>query len=137
METSERQIEAAGAVVQLERDEAIARIHAELSTPGAEDCVDCGRPIPAKRRAAISTDASDTASRVSASYMRQFIAGRRSWLDVMNALREAVTAQLSQVDSELSVMSAASRLMLRSGRWRPQFEDLSEDLRPNAGPDGK
>ena len=53
METSERQIEAAGAVVQLERDEAIARIHAELSTPGAEDCIDCGQPIPARRRAAM------------------------------------------------------------------------------------
>lgn len=53
MEVTERQIEAAGAIVQLEQDEAIARIHAELSTPGAEDCVDCGQPIPAKRRAAM------------------------------------------------------------------------------------
>jgi adhesin transport system outer membrane protein len=54
--------------------------------------------------------------------MRQFIAGRRSWLDVMNALREAVTAQLSKADAEVVVMSTAARLLLRSGRWHPMFE---------------
>jgi adhesin transport system outer membrane protein len=42
----------------------------------------------AKARAAISTRASETADRVADSYKRQFIAGRRSWLDVMNSLRE-------------------------------------------------
>ncbi|MEZ5734540.1 MAG: TolC family protein [Novosphingobium sp.] len=76
----------------------------------------------AKTRAAISRDASDTAARVSESYMRQFIAGRRSWLDVMNALREAVTAQLSKADAEVTVMASAARLLLRSGRWHPMFD---------------
>ena len=75
----------------------------------------------AKKRASISREATDTAARVSASYMRQFIAGRRSWLDVMNALREAVTAQLGRADAEVQVMSAATRLLLRSGRWHPFF----------------
>jgi adhesin transport system outer membrane protein len=75
----------------------------------------------ARRRASISRNASETASNVSASYMRQFIAGRRSWLDVMNALREAVNAQIGLTDSEIGAMSAASRLLLRSGRWRPEF----------------
>ena len=76
----------------------------------------------AKARATISTGASETASRVSESYMRQFIAGRRSWLDVMNALREAVTAQMGKVDAEATAMSAAVRLILRSGQWQPDFE---------------
>ncbi len=75
-----------------------------------------------KSRAAISRDASDTAARVSESYMRQFIAGRRSWLDVMNALREAVTAELGQVDAEVGAMAAAARLVLRTGRWSPIFD---------------
>lgn len=88
-----------------------------------------------RRRAEISTAASDTASRVSASYMRQFIAGRRSWLDVMNALREAVTAQLGKVDSEVAVMASASRLLIRSGRWRPAFDDYSDG--PDRGPSGE
>jgi phage/conjugal plasmid C-4 type zinc finger TraR family protein len=47
---SERQLEAAGAVVDQERDAHIARIRAGLSEPGEEDCIDCGRPIPEARR---------------------------------------------------------------------------------------
>ncbi len=74
-----------------------------------------------KARASISTRASDTAARVSESYTRQFIAGRRSWLDVMNALREAVNAQIGKSDAEVSAQAAAVRLLLRSGRWRPEF----------------
>jgi len=80
----------------------------------------------AKKRAIISREATDTAARVSASYMRQFIAGRRSWLDVMNALREAVTAQIGRVESEVNVMSSAARLLLRSGRWHPEFQETTE-----------
>jgi adhesin transport system outer membrane protein len=77
----------------------------------------------ARERSSISADASATAAKVSASYMRQFIAGRRSWLDVMNALREAVNAQIGQSDAEVSAMWAATRLLLRSGRWRPTFDN--------------
>lgn len=84
----------------------------------------------AKARAEISTGASSTASAVSESYMRQFIAGRRSWLDVMNALREAVTAQLGKVDAEASVMSTRVRLLLRSGRWHPVFQQNSPSEQP-------
>ena len=53
MEVTERHIEAAGAAVQLEQDEAINRIRAELSAEGTADCIDCGEPIPPKRRAAM------------------------------------------------------------------------------------
>jgi adhesin transport system outer membrane protein len=77
----------------------------------------------AKRRSEISLSAAATAARVSASYTRQFIAGRRSWLDVMNALREAVTAEIGRSDAEVTVMATAAQLLLRSGRWRPVFSD--------------
>jgi adhesin transport system outer membrane protein len=77
----------------------------------------------ATARASISATTSETASRVALSYMRQFIAGRRSWLDVMNALREAVTAEIGKSDAEVTAMSASVRLLLRSGRWRPFFAD--------------
>lgn len=79
-----------------------------------------------KARASISTRASETAARVSESYVRQFIAGRRSWLDVMNALREAVSAQAGKSDAEFSAMSTAVQLILRSGRWRPEFDRPEE-----------
>lgn len=77
----------------------------------------------AKRRAEISQNAATTAARVSASYTRQFIAGRRSWLDVMNALREAVTAEIGRTEAEVTVMSTATQLLLLSGRWRPVFSE--------------
>ena len=80
----------------------------------------------AKRRAEISESAASTAANVSASYTRQFIAGRRSWLDVMNALREAVTAEIGRTEAEVTVMSTGSRLLLLSGRWRPVFSDAEK-----------
>lgn len=77
----------------------------------------------AKRRAEISKSAASTAARVSASYTRQFIAGRRSWLDVMNALREAVSAEIGRSDAETTVMSTGTELLIASGRWRPIFRE--------------
>ncbi len=73
----------------------------------------------AQARASVSRNASFTASNVSQSYMRQFIAGRRSWLDVMNSLRETLSARLGQADAEISAMSSYVRLSLRTGRWSP------------------
>lgn len=73
----------------------------------------------ARERAAISTEASSTAGRVSQSYVRQFIAGRRSWLDVMNAVRESISAQLSDVEAKFTVMTTNSQLLLRTGAWQP------------------
>ncbi|PEQ12083.1 hypothetical protein B2G71_13135 [Novosphingobium sp. PC22D] len=80
----------------------------------------------AKARAAISSDAALTSARVSESYTRQFIAGRRSWLDVMNALREAVNNAIGQTDAEMTALATAAKLLLESGRWRPIFADQAE-----------
>ena len=73
----------------------------------------------AMSRASISINAARTARNVSASYVRQFIAGRRSWLDVMNALRETLAARLGQADAAISALSSLTRLSLRTGRWSP------------------
>jgi adhesin transport system outer membrane protein len=56
--------------------------------------------------------------------MRQFIAGRRSWLDVMNTLRETLSARLGLADAEISSMSSFVRLSLRTGRWSPFSDNL-------------
>lgn len=74
-------------------------------------------------RGAISSQASFTAGRVSGSYVRQFIAGRRSWLDVMNAVRENISARLSETDAKFTVMSTNSQLYLRTGKWQPQIQE--------------
>ena len=73
-------------------------------------------------RGAISSQASFTAGRVSGSYVRQFIAGRRSWLDVMNAVRENISARLSETDAKFTVMSTNSQLYLRTGKWQPEIQ---------------
>lgn len=59
------------------------------------------------------------AEEVTASYRRQFIAGRRSWLDVVNAVREEITADLFLVDAETSAMASAARVLIYSCRWTP------------------
>jgi adhesin transport system outer membrane protein len=62
------------------------------------------------------------AEEVTASYRRQFIAGRRSWLDVVNAVREQIAADLFLVDSETSAMASNARIQIYSCRWVPVIE---------------
>lgn len=63
--------------------------------------------------------AADTATEIIASYRRQFVAGRRSWLDVMNATREAAGAQLSEADARVVVAESTARILALTCRWQP------------------
>ena len=60
-----------------------------------------------------------SASEVLASYERQFIAGRKSWLDVLNALRELTQYQVNMADSNAGAASAYYRLRCRSDDLLP------------------
>lgn len=70
-------------------------------------------------RIAAGTVAADTSAELIESYQRQFIAGRRSWLDVMNAVREAATARLSESEARVTAAAAAARILAVSCRWEP------------------
>jgi adhesin transport system outer membrane protein len=70
-------------------------------------------------RLAGSESASASARLVMESYMRQFTSGRRTWLDVMNAVREANTAEIDVIEARMSAQSSLSRIMLLSGQWAP------------------
>jgi len=70
-----------------------------------------------RARLASTRQSSESALRVMASYMRQFISGRRTWLDVMNAVREASSAQNDAIDAGSSTRAAYDRLMMRTGSW--------------------
>lgn len=94
----------------------IATTERELRQQASTDVIEYGSMLS---KALVSRTASSTAEAVSESYMRQFIAGRKSWLDVMNSLREFVSARISLSEAEVSVMATNSRLLLRSGRWQP------------------
>lgn len=72
-----------------------------------------------RTRASASERATRSADLVTDSYRRQFITGRRTWLDVMNAVRESMSARLTEADAQLGAMAAYSRLMVRSCLWTP------------------
>ena len=73
-----------------------------------------------QRREEAGQMALDAATELLASYRRQFVAGRRSWLDVMNAAREKTFAAVSYRDARVSVAGSATRILALSCNWRPQ-----------------
>lgn len=79
-----------------------------------------------RTRVSTSGSAATSAQAVTESFMRQFVAGKRTWFDVMNAVREGTSARLSEADSRVSAVASATRLLLRSGRWMPF---ASEDVK--------
>jgi adhesin transport system outer membrane protein len=59
--------------------------------------------------------ARSTSAEVSDSYARQYTAGRKTWLDVLNAVREATQAELALVDARSQMQAAALRLKVLTG----------------------
>ena len=80
-----------------------------------------------KMRISSSTAAAQSTALVNESLLRQFVAGRRTWLDVMNSVRESVTAKVALVQVESSAMASAARLRLRSCAWQPGQCDAPHD----------
>ncbi len=74
----------------------------------------------ARGRIEASSAAAEAATAVTDSFMRQFITGRRTWLDVMNAVRESNAARIGLTEAKISAMGSATRLRLRTCRWTPQ-----------------
>lgn len=54
--------------------------------------------------------------RVLASYQRQFQAGRKSWQDLLNAVRELAQNQYALADSQAAMLGAMQRLQVRTGQ---------------------
>lgn len=73
-----------------------------------------------------SVAAAGSAQRIMESYMRQYTSGKRTWLDVMNAVREATTAETDVVDARSSAQSSLTRILLLSGQWTPVAEGAAQ-----------
>ena len=73
------------------------------------------------KRIANSAAASESTKLVMESYMRQFTSGRRTWLDVMNAVREATAAETDALDVRIGGASSLVRILLLSGQWVPDI----------------
>jgi adhesin transport system outer membrane protein len=66
-----------------------------------------------ERLAAAQDSLTDTLA-VKESYERQYQAGRKSWLDVMNMVREQLQIELQMADLEASILALSRRLRLRA-----------------------
>jgi adhesin transport system outer membrane protein len=59
-----------------------------------------------------------TSSRaVHESYERQFEAGRKSWLDLLNTLRETQAQEIQWIQAVGAAQVAHNKLRLKSGEW--------------------
>lgn len=56
-------------------------------------------------------------SQVLDSFSRLFVAGKRSWLDVLNAVRELTQSEVSVSDAEATMIASAYKLRLYSGQF--------------------
>ncbi len=59
-----------------------------------------------------------------ASFMRQFEAGRKSWLEILNTQREVVDARIALSRAQSSRDQAGLRLMVNTGTFWSWLEQL-------------
>lgn len=78
--------------------------------------LDWNEALAARERANNAEQVRTTAAEVAESYARQYTAGRKTWLDVLNAVREATLSELALVDAKAQMWGAALRLKLWTGR---------------------
>lgn len=114
---------AAADAARFRRDAAELQVDVAQRETRQATILDLVENTAARERMSASQSAAAAAANVTDSYMRQFITGRRTWLDVMNAVREANAARVALAEAEVSAMSTHARLLLRACRWQPQPAD--------------
>ena len=81
----------------------------DLRAKIAADGEECSRALMLYREASLTSKSADE---VLASYTRLFVAGKRSWLDVLNAARELIQSEVAEGDIVASYWGARYRLRL-------------------------
>jgi adhesin transport system outer membrane protein len=71
--------------------------------------------VAARKRLENARLASRSSKEVYESYTRQYTAGRKTWLDVLNTVRESTQSEVTATDSSAQVTGAALRLGLVTG----------------------
>ncbi len=69
-------------------------------------------------------------SEVSESYARQFTAGRKSWIDVLNAVRESTQSELTADDAQAQMVAASLRLRVLTNTLAPLIPDTPLEPSP-------
>lgn len=76
--------------------------------------IDLADHLSARERMEVAKLLIRSTEEVTESYSRQFVAGRKSWLDVLNSVREAVSARLSVADAQALLGQTWWRLRIRA-----------------------
>ena len=71
--------------------------------------------VAARLRLANAEQARAMSTQVFESYARQFTTGRKTWIDVLNAVREATQSELAVVDARAQMLAASLRLRALTG----------------------
>ena len=72
--------------------------------------------VGGRARLANAREAASMASQVFDSYTRQFAAGRKTWIDVLNAIREVTQTEYGIADARAQIAAAAKRIEVLSGK---------------------
>ena len=100
---------------QQQREAAVRDLRERLS-------VDCNEWQFAQERLDNARRASAVASEVHASYTRQYTAGKKGWLDVLNAVRESTQSDMAAANASAQASAAALRLQVLGGNLKGLFE---------------
>jgi len=93
---------------RLQRETALRDLRERVS-------VDWDDLIASRKRLENSVLASTSSKEVYESYARQYTAGRKTWLDVLNTVRESTQSDVAAVDARAQVTGAKLRLQLETG----------------------
>ncbi|WP_394752233.1 TolC family protein [Crenothrix sp.] len=104
---------------------------AQIRAEGAQNAIDAAKldilesmnadiqdALSNQQREDLLSTSVEASSMVLESYKRQFIAGKRSWFDVLNALRELTQNKLAVVHTKTSLISSTYKLMVKSGEFK-------------------
>jgi adhesin transport system outer membrane protein len=94
--------------VRLQRDAAVRDVQERLA-------LDWEEAEAARARLDNARLAATSAREVYESYTRQFSAGRKTWLDVLNAVRESTQSEVAALDAGAQAAGASLRLRLVTG----------------------
>jgi len=87
--------------------------------------LDWNERVAARQRVENANLARAMSTEVFESYARQYVIGRKTWIDVLNAVREAALSQFALEDARIQVIAASLRLRAQTGTLMPD-----EGLKP-------
>ena len=95
---------------QSQLDAAVAEVQVQMRSVNEQVLADHALALSSEKRLALIRTSLRSAQSVSESYDRQFLAGRKTWLDVMNAARELAQTETQLADLYSSQVVASWRL---------------------------